>query len=148
MKDSFNVDFYVASATVIPVLYLALTLQGSTLEDLFKQVRENLAPFNVEWTLKINLRQLAFIAIGLFGASFIIMGLVGDFLAFLALYQRKASSAVEQYVLASIAILLFFVTIGPISRLCITMYHAMFDPNLKGTTEPREPAASTPEDDD
>jgi hypothetical protein len=27
-KDTFNADFYLAAATVIPILYLALTLQG------------------------------------------------------------------------------------------------------------------------
>jgi hypothetical protein len=30
MKDSFNYNFYITAATVIPALYLALTLQSST----------------------------------------------------------------------------------------------------------------------
>jgi hypothetical protein len=36
MKDSFNADFYVTAATLIPVLYLALAVQGSTFDAVLR----------------------------------------------------------------------------------------------------------------
>jgi hypothetical protein len=37
MKDpSFNSDFYVTAATVIPVLYLALAVQGPALDEMIR----------------------------------------------------------------------------------------------------------------
>jgi hypothetical protein len=41
MQKPFNADFYVTAATVIPVFYLALTLQGSTYRDLMTRWRKN-----------------------------------------------------------------------------------------------------------
>jgi hypothetical protein len=40
MKDpSFNSDFYVTAATVIPVLYLALAVQGPALDEMIRWLR-------------------------------------------------------------------------------------------------------------
>ena len=39
MKDPFNADFYSVIATVIPVLYLAIAVQGSTFSTLLNWLR-------------------------------------------------------------------------------------------------------------
>jgi hypothetical protein len=42
-KDTFNADFYITAATVIPILYLALTLQGQTYQDLVRIIFKKMA---------------------------------------------------------------------------------------------------------
>jgi hypothetical protein len=42
MTNSFNSSFFIVAATVIPVLYLALTLQGSMLDGFIKQLKQTL----------------------------------------------------------------------------------------------------------
>jgi hypothetical protein len=38
--DTFNADFYITAATVIPLLYLALTLQGNSYDSMMRRARE------------------------------------------------------------------------------------------------------------
>jgi hypothetical protein len=40
MKATFNGDFYVAVATVIPLFYLALAFQGPWLQDLLSYLKD------------------------------------------------------------------------------------------------------------
>ena len=40
MHNAFNANFYIASATVIPLFYITLTLQGPLVEDLQRWLRK------------------------------------------------------------------------------------------------------------
>lgn len=116
MKDSFNSDFYVTAATVIPVLYLALTLQGPTFERVLKRWRDH-TPDNsksftgsLRWTIHSGGMGLA----ATFAAIFIFSGIAAEFFALLGLYQRKASQGMGALIFISIVFLLFMVAVGPI----------------------------------
>lgn len=55
--DTFNADFYITAATVIPLLYLALTLQGQTYERI---ISRSVAEFvkGREYQVQKNLNQM------------------------------------------------------------------------------------------
>ena len=123
MKDSFNSDFYVTAATIIPVLYLALTLQGSTLEQLFKIWKENLVPFSVDrMSLKERLREIVFTSVAICGAGGMFIGIVGEFIAVQAIYNKTAGPAAGKYVFFSISFLLALVLAGPFAKFLITYF--------------------------
>jgi len=46
-RPTFNADFYVAGATVIPVLFLAIAVQGPVLDQLLRQTLAWLVRFSV-----------------------------------------------------------------------------------------------------
>ena len=58
MKD-FNADFYVTAATVIPVLYLALAVQGSTFDAMSKWLYGVIAPAAGQCSAAYRYRGLA-----------------------------------------------------------------------------------------
>jgi hypothetical protein len=113
MKDSFNADFYAAAATVIPVLYLAIAVQGSTFDATLRWLygvvarRKGIAArytagSRLAWLRKISGNREMRIArfaitllastIVLFMAIALIGSLVGEAIAVLALYHRQSSS--------------------------------------------------------
>ncbi len=108
--DTFNADLYVTLATVIPVLYLALTLQGRTFERLLaRHQRLHAVPFEQQdW--RWNLLDVAFIA-----AAYIIAlcTFTGEGCAIWVLYNR-ASDVFGVWVIACMFILLAAVVAGPI----------------------------------
>ena len=108
---TFNADFYVAAATVIPILYLALTLQGQTFErmalshqrlhDIPKEKRDR------HWERRDGI---------LIAAGWLIptCGFAGEFLAFLGLLQRPPSNIDAPLIMLLLTILLVAVVAGPI----------------------------------
>jgi len=141
MKD-FNADFFVTAATVIPVLYLALAVQGSTFDAMSKWlygiiVRRGgrVARFIESHPRFLWLRRIpkgfgvkaakvfsvapAFLLVFTLALS-LIGSLIGEFIAFLALYQRKASPWQANYVLISLIVLASVIALVTSGRLVAT----------------------------
>lgn len=124
MKDTFNSNFYITAAAIGPVLYLALTLQGSTFEGIMKQW-ENLGrnfPLPVNPAPRAMLfRLIGVVTIAVFATVIILFGAIAELLALLALYQQKASPGVGQFILFSMVGLLVIATAVPLYRF-LTIY--------------------------
>jgi hypothetical protein len=118
-KDAFNADFFVAAATVIPVLFLALTLQGNTYEEILtywqKKVKETAE----------NNRKLANIINWLIytTAGFVLAcGFIGEVYAMISLYYERSSSDRKQFVIFSVVLLLAVTVFGPAIRFSKTTW--------------------------
>jgi hypothetical protein len=122
-KQTFNTNFYLAAATVIPILYLALTLQGPGFERFVRSLDET-AGMNEP----ITRRSLTFKNIRKTGAVALMSGLLflslyGEWNAVLALYTGYAYPGTGRVVLVSLFALLiaavavpFLRILGPSSR--------------------------------
>jgi hypothetical protein len=110
MKDSFNADFYATAATVIPVLYIALAVQGSTLEDIAKWASRRIYGKPGESSkvrVQLSVMGASFLAGAIFGSAW------AEVTALNALYNQKADAADAQFVLFALTI--WIVTIGVVS---------------------------------
>jgi hypothetical protein len=115
-KDTFNADFYITAATVIPILYLALTLQGQTFEQMIKRMVKGL-PRRKGLTLwQFVLSRLFRSAFVTASSAIIFFAILGEWDAILALYNRSASPTTGSIVLGSLLILMIAVIAGPALR--------------------------------
>jgi hypothetical protein len=103
----FNANFYIVTATVIPVLYLAIAVQGRGVEDLIKlSIRASLRTVSDPRPRESGLRQQA--ANSLAGIPAVIALLIllagagAEVLAIVALYQQHASGGTGAYVLTGV----------------------------------------------
>jgi hypothetical protein len=123
--DSFNADFYVTVATVIPLLYVTLALQGSTYRALIKQafllfekrfrpdIYEIMVQGEPEDSLADQRNPLKF-GLYLIAASIIWWaGFIGEAIVIGALFLRKDGPAVRGIALLAMLGLLVFVAIEP-----------------------------------
>jgi hypothetical protein len=96
--DTFNADFYVVAATVIPVLYLALTLQGSTFESLLagweSNMRANARHARLNRAVLMMFPVLAYLLM--------VTGYAGELAAIFALYNRSSSGGAGPVALISV----------------------------------------------
>lgn len=107
MGETFNSEYYVTAATVIPVMLLALTLQGTTLETLFKSAkdadpdRENaVRKGGYPW-----FRSLFSFYVPLFFTAVIICAVIAEILSLTCLHSRSDSSTTGVFVLISMCLL-------------------------------------------
>lgn len=141
MKDSFNADFYATAATVIPVLYLAIAVQGSTFDATLRWLygvvvrrggivaRLTVPGGRFAWLRKIprNLGiRITRIAITLLASTIVLFmavaligSLVGEAIAILALYHRQSSSW-QALCVISVIILAAVIALIPFWRLATT----------------------------
>lgn len=115
---SFNVNFYVIAATVIPVLYLALTLQGTMFERLMTHWLSTKDSPERFWP-QIQVIVIAFISI--FVGAVTLYGVYAEFLAIRALYQESGNAQNEHTVYQSVVLLLIVAAAGPAARF-VTVY--------------------------
>jgi GNAT superfamily N-acetyltransferase len=119
VRSDFNADFYVAAATVIPVLYLALGVQGSMLTWVIARLNKSLRAMSRQRP-DTPLRQLALA--GRVAVSYVLMtvallilaaGVVGESAAILALYHQKGGPTTGRLVTASVIALLVLTAASP-----------------------------------
>jgi hypothetical protein len=107
--DTFNADFYITAATVIPLLYVTLALQGTTYQDLvrmrFDITRMGPDLATVKWFI-------AQAAAGLIWWA----GILGEVIAFWALYTRSTSPGMKTITLVCVFVLLALAAGIPISQ--------------------------------
>jgi hypothetical protein len=116
---TFNADFYITAATVIPVLYLALTVQGTMFPWLVARLGKALEKMKGEVGSKAKLVKLLGTLLGAYtamtaAALIITAGVVGEIVALLVLVHRHDSTAARQIVFDSTVGLLVFTAAGPI----------------------------------
>jgi|HubBroStandDraft_5_1064220.scaffolds.fasta_scaffold36652_2 GNAT superfamily N-acetyltransferase len=119
MRSDFNSDFYVAAGTVIPVLYLALGVQGSLLTGVITRLNKSLRVMSRQRP-DTPLRQLGLV--GRVAISYALMvvailivaaGVVGESAALLALYHQKGGPGSGRLVLGSLIALLVLTAVSP-----------------------------------
>ncbi len=111
MAKTFPTDFYVTCATVIPVLFLALVLQGGGYEAMLRAARssaQRLPKRQRDYAAAVWLPTVAWIAL--------IVGVLGEADALGGLYSGRASSTDKRFILIAALILLLIVAAGPVIK--------------------------------
>jgi hypothetical protein len=119
-RPGFNSEFYATAAAVIPVLYLALTVQGPMLPALLTRLHNALEsmrhPRPGAHARPLKLAVTLMVAYATMTAAAIILaaGGIGEIMALLALAHRHDSAGTRMVVLLSVIGLLVFTAVGPL----------------------------------
>jgi hypothetical protein len=115
MDKPFNADFYVTAATVIPVLFLALTLEGSFYKGLLDRIIAPGKPDSPEDSYQGPTDTMILVgAIAVFAAWCLLgMGFLGEFFAITALKDHYADAQTQALVYWFFIILSAFTVAGP-----------------------------------
>lgn len=127
-----NGDFYATSATVIPVLYLAMTVQSTTYQTIIDRLRSSVR--ESEFKLWPQVRTTAWIMASFTCAAIILLGVVAEYLALHALYYQSSSPVIEQTVLTAAVGLLALTAVGPLYTFFSAHVGALMD-NLRVAKE-------------
>jgi len=104
MAKNFNADFYVTCATVIPVLFLAVAVQGRAYESVLRSAHLRSETWKFwRWTLPYTV-----------AGSVLIAAALGEYLALLVLYLGWDWSGARGMVFACTLILVTAVGAGPL----------------------------------
>jgi hypothetical protein len=122
---TFNSTFYATTATVIPVLYLALTLQGSTHRDLMNRWRK----VNQEspWQFRPQVRAVALALVAIAAGWIIVFGIVGEYSALQALVTEKTGPVTQSNVYEPCILLLIMVAAGPVLQFASAFFGTLAD---------------------
>jgi hypothetical protein len=144
---AFNGLFYATAATIIPVLFLAIAVQGRTYENLVKTLR---AP-SPRWTWTFTgpwRQQLPAVIVALatmtIVVAILVFGAVSEILAVYALYQQQALARIGQGVLNAVIFLVIATAAGP----ALAFLRALFthpksnEPASSESSGKQEPGAS------
>jgi hypothetical protein len=116
VDKSFNADFYVTCATVIPVLFLAVAVQGrafdSALRAYAQAEAEAAAPARGRWTQQLRTGIVSDLSALASGGS-VMAGGFGEALALFALYSRSDVWLARLTVLLLTLLLVVVVAAGP-----------------------------------
>ncbi len=141
MKTTFNRDFYTTITTVIPVLYLALTVQGPLYSSMLRRAWSGLLRKERDWELSLRLLRVT-ISVGLIIAAVVILaaGLGGEILAIFALYNGSGAQA-GPWVLLSVIALVVATAVGPFwAFLRLPLFHMLLGtPDWLGDDRGTEP---------
>ena len=118
LKSTFNSDFYVVVATIIPVLYLALTLQGSSL-DVMSGWLGKFSLENFDKSRRAEGRYWAAFLVITAAVIMIIDSLLAEISAIDALYNQQSSPSNADFILESVTILIVVVIVVTVTRFLI-----------------------------
>lgn len=106
--STFNSDFFMVAATVIPLLFIAIGVQRKffvgpldAISKRFAQVLDKSSKGLGEW-FELILLYIVLYVLDLLALIIVAAGLIGEVLALLALNSRSASSWTIDFVLASV----------------------------------------------
>jgi uncharacterized sodium:solute symporter family permease YidK len=122
LKSTFNTGFYATAATVIPVLYLALSLQGST----FDAMSSWLGKFSIKnfgRSKDAERRYWSAFFVITVTVCLLIQSFFGEISAIDALYSRQSSASTSRFVLISLIILLVGVICVTSMRFIVIYYN-------------------------
>jgi hypothetical protein len=124
MPHPFDSVYYATAATTIPILYVALTFQGSTFEDSLRRYSESADPGvqSVSPTIKSKIRVISFLLITLVIGMVLIFGIYAEFAAVLALYQQRAGQVSDLIIMIANSLLLVLVASVPVVRFSVTSH--------------------------
>ena len=139
----FNAPFYATAATIIPVLFLALAIQGNLYGDLLKtaaaklgQYRQRLSdqpPSTIRGTIAPVLLYFASASALAFALVIVVYTLIGEIGALEALYLERPYSN-PRLVIEAAALLTFLILVPPLLALIKTlrvMFPDIFKPDGK-----------------
>lgn len=134
MNDSFNSDFYVTAATVIPVLYLALTLQGSTLESLLERwLKLSIKEPGKKWDALSYLKFYLFTGAAISSGFAIFLSIFAEFISLKALYYKKSTPQDAQFVFTGATCLLILIAAIPFLKFLVVYFKtALFGGRVEG----------------
>jgi hypothetical protein len=144
---AFNVAFYSVAATVIPVLFLAIAVQGRLFHDLLDASTEAISRFAQRYRQPPGAPGRVRAAMGAYFASLLLSGVAivivfygvfGESIAVISLYSRRPFGAPSS-VLEGVIILTATTAAGPALAL-LRAIRAMFRGlDLAGKTSPEKP---------
>jgi hypothetical protein len=120
MKTAFNSNFYLTTAAVIPVLYVALIVQANAARDMLLRLDHAMhekIKRESQGSIVLVLMILGLAAaciIWLASVAIVIFGIVGETASILSLYNQSDSETIRLLVLVSTILLLIVTTIGPV----------------------------------
>jgi hypothetical protein len=119
----FNATFYATAATVIPVLFLAIAIQGQTYQHLLEYYMAGLRSYRAEMrelrvSGKLTLRRVfasgpAVQGPGCLGALVLAAGIFGEIDAMIALYQQRTGPSEGPVILLGTILLILMAASGP-----------------------------------
>jgi hypothetical protein len=113
---AFNADFYMTAATVIPVLFLAIAVQGSTYTDILRIAHDAgdrtgpYAPTSGSRREAIG-ATTAYVAAARLGVFVLVYGVFGEILALISLAERHALG--QGFVFGSAVVLIIVAAMRP-----------------------------------
>ncbi len=93
--NRFNANFFIVIATVIPVLYLALTLQGPTYERMMARWRSAVREGHRDRSFRSEARTVTAAFLAIVGTAVILYSVLAEYLSLRALYSQTASVATQ-----------------------------------------------------
>jgi hypothetical protein len=151
--NTFNADFFFVAATIIPVLFLAITLQGKTFEGLLERWKNTFlshATVVAEKWKDLDLSEktddeisdeverdfnsifpsraasLTIVALSIGILIMLMAGLAGEIVAILALYTKDTRTGTEVFVLVAQLMLVTIVAAVPIGRFFRIIFRSVF----------------------
>lgn len=148
----FNGLFYSTIATVIPVLFLAIAVQGGTYSDLLRYYVANARLYRrtarlkgVRWRRPLMVNEWVFTRIFVGIAWFIVIaGTSSEIAVILALYTQRASSWGAYIAVGSVILLVLVAGAGPAAMIFRASTRAQEDSDPATGDSPGQ-AAATPE---
>jgi hypothetical protein len=119
---AFNGLFYATGATVIPVLFLALAVQGRTYEDLLKAISARAARIGTAVELRQRLANAAIVLAALAAVALIIMAGIAEMYAFDAL-QTGSAQLID---VISVYYAVFVLTLGVVAPPTVSFLKAVW----------------------
>jgi hypothetical protein len=144
---TFNGLFYATVATIIPVLFLALAVQGRTYGDLVKSTRaisEQLTRTPFRWSLRRLVLARLFRAVVLVSAAsaIIVAGSEAEILAITNLYVQRSITNSGPFIFLGVTFLIVAAAAGP----AVTIVLALADAAEPPKPEPGREASKAPHD--
>jgi hypothetical protein len=106
MNTNFNSNFYITTATVIPVLYVALIVQFPMMDRISKRLTEindtlkaRASSYPKRPSVRIFISSTSIFIIYLIGGGIIVSSLVGEIESILALYRQSDNKTIRSAVL-------------------------------------------------
>lgn len=141
MTDSFNSDFYITAATVIPVMCLALTLQGTALDAVLRATKDA-EPAEEAVTKYSSPHSLVYTGMTIMSCLFVIFMVVAAFAetyALVGLYRQYEIA--KPFILIVMCILFFIFALAVVIKFVrMFPYYFYFLIGMPDTLEPPQRA--------
>ncbi len=117
MQDTFNFNFYLATAAVLPLLYITLVLQGPVFDD-FERMAKRLREYRLRIMRIHPVRYYVAAFLSTIWFYFVVIviaaGIIGEAVSLWALYYESDTIIIRKAVLWSTLGLLGLLTIRPV----------------------------------
>jgi hypothetical protein len=114
---AFNGLFYATAATIIPVFFLAITVQARGHENLLTNLASQYERLKSDKPDKSSpkgcIALIVFIALWVAAIGMLLYGIGGEILAIYALYQRQAESSTGSSVFTGVILMFSLTAAGP-----------------------------------